>query len=110
MSPDDYTNDPDQKPSGNPGTIDDVPSSFDEDADPSATSDEAELWGHQKALIEEDEQEGLRLEGFAEKEIPDILGAMGDDAADPLMDAPNGTSATGLWGEPEHGGFPERGE
>lgn len=73
-----------------------------EDSDP-------ELWGKQIPLIEEDEDDGLKLEGFAEDRIPDILDAMGDEAQDPLDDGfPNGTSATGSVGGPDHGGFPER--
>ena len=31
---------------------------------------------------------------------------MGDDAADPLDDSPNGTSATGLWGGAGSWGLP----
>jgi hypothetical protein len=127
MSPDDYTSDPDPTSSGVPGTVDDVPADYGEDlsvasdaaaAEPSvvdtaeesqaAGGDEGELWGHQKALIEEDEKEGLKLESFPAEEIPDILEAMGDDAADSLVDSPNGTSATGFWGGPDHGGFPPR--
>jgi hypothetical protein len=69
---------------------------------------EPDLWGKQSALIEEDEEDGLKLEGFAEDEIPEILGAMGDDSAEVLPDSPGGTSATGADGEPEFGGFPER--
>ena len=72
-----------------------------EDADP-------ELWGAQRPLIEEDVDEGLKLEGFDEDAIPHILNALGDDAAEPLQDFPNGTSATGSVNEPDHGGFPER--
>ena len=77
---------------------------------PIGAHDEAELWRHQKPLIDEDEDDGLKLEGFEEDEIPDILEAMGDDAAEALPDSPGGTSATGSVGGPEHGGFPERGE
>lgn len=67
-----------------------------------------ELWGAQLPLIEEDEDDGLKLPGFSEESVPAILDAMGDDAAEPLQDAPNGTSATGSPFEPDHGGFPER--
>lgn len=74
---------------------------FGQDSDP-------ELWGRQSALIEEDEDDGLKLAGFPEDEIPSILDAMGDDAAEILPDSPNGTSATGAISEPDHGGFPER--
>lgn len=73
-----------------------------EDRDP-------ELWGKQLPLIEEDEDDGLKLEGFSEELIAEVMEAMGDDAADPLQDTPQGTSATGsVTGEPDHGGFPER--
>ena len=134
-APDDYVSDPGQRDSGFPGTADDVPLSFgietqsaddehlvlegatkpsgasrekEEASEDLGKADESELWGEQKALIEEDEKEGLKLDGFPEEVIPLILEAMGDDAADPLQDYPDGTSATGAWTAPEHGGFPER--
>lgn len=110
MSPDDYVNDPDPNLARVPGTVDDVPTDIGEDAAMLGSDESAELWLHQKALIEEDEENALRLEGFPAEEIPEILDAMGDDADDPLPDNPNGTSATGIWGSPDHGGFPERGE
>lgn len=71
-------------------------------------ADERELWAKQKPLIEEDADDGLKLEGFPEDRIPAILDAMGDDAAEDLPGSPNGTSATGSIGGPDHGGFPER--
>jgi hypothetical protein len=134
-APDDYVADPGERDIGVPGTSDDMPLTFGietqspddehlvmagatkpsghtrekkEAGEDAGKADEAELWGEQKALIEEDEKAGLKLEGFEEDEIPSILEAMGDDAADPLQDFPNGTSATGVWSAPEHGGFPER--
>jgi len=110
MSPDDYINDPDPTLSQVPGTVDDVPTDFGEDTESLDTDDSAALWLQQGALIEEDEQDGLKLEGFPVEEVPEILEAMGDDAEDPLPDAPNGTSATGDWGAPDRGGFPERSE
>jgi hypothetical protein len=78
---------------------------YDVDLNPGA---EPDLWGKQSALVEEDEDAGLKLEGFAEDEIPKILAAMGDDGAEVLPGSPGGTSATGANAEPEHGGFPER--
>lgn len=72
-----------------------------EDRDP-------ELWGAQRRLIEEDVDDGIKLEGFDEERIPAILDALGDDAADVLQDFPGGTSATGSVNTPDHGGFPER--
>ena len=72
------------------------------------TRDERELWRAQQDLIDEDDKMGLKLEGFSEEGVPAVLDALGDDAAEVLPDSPNGTSATGTWTEPEHGGFPER--
>jgi hypothetical protein len=136
-APDDYINDPDARETGIPGTVDDIPMRFGvevpaaadhhivadgatkagaaavdpvEAAEDETSPEEKELWAAQIALLEEDESGGLNLRGFPEEEIPEILGAMGDDAADPLQDFPNGTSATGDWAAPEHGGFPERNE
>lgn len=77
---------------------------------PMGAHDEAELWRHQKPLIQEDEDDGLKLEGIGDDDVPDILEAMGDDAAEALPDSPGGTSATGSVDAPEHGGFPERRE
>ncbi len=67
-----------------------------------------ELWGAQQALIEEDIDDGIKLDGFSEEQARRIMNAMGDDAADPLEDAPDGVSATGSIGGPDHGGFPEK--
>lgn len=72
-----------------------------QDADP-------ELWSKQLPLVEEDEDDGLKLKGFTEEQATHVLEAMGDDAADPLQDFPGGTSATGSVDGPDHGGFPER--
>ena len=133
---DDFANDPHADGAHSvPGTVDDAPMNFgielptagdrhlvpegathqggrqalsEERETPEGKRDENELWSEQKALINEDEAEGLRLQGFSEEEIPAILAAMGDDAEDALQDAPNGSSATGSGNEPAHGGFPER--
>jgi hypothetical protein len=134
-APDDYSSDPFADGANEPGTVDDIPLTFGQQLPDSADAhlvpegstrqegrssgeasdaadvgkaDEDELWRAQKDLVEEDEKQGLKLDGFAEEEIPEILDAMGDDAAEPLGDFPNGTSATGDWTAPEHGGFPER--
>jgi hypothetical protein len=134
-APDDYANDSEARENGVPGTVDDAPLSFGLDssaaadqhvvlegatkpagdskeaadtADDLGSTDEKELWAEQQTLVEEDDIGGLKLKGFPEEEIPEILDAMGDDAADPLQDFPNGTSATGDWSAPEHGGFPVR--
>jgi hypothetical protein len=108
MLPDDYTSDPSPNGKGIPGTSDDVPASYGEDPPAVGGPPQGDLWRRQKTLIDEDEKAGLRLDGFPAEKIPEILEAMGDDAGDPLDDAPNGTSATGLWGTPDHGGFPPR--
>lgn len=77
---------------------------------PEGARDESELWRRQKPLIEEDEDDGYKLEGFEQEEIPGVLDALGEDAAEVLPDAPEGVSSTGAGSEPEHGGFPERDE
>ena len=74
------------------------------------TADENELLDNQQPLISEDKATALKLEGFPEEEVPDILGAMGDDAEEVTPDYGNGLSATGEWNTPEHGGFPDRNE
>jgi len=71
----------------------------DGDGPPLGRPEERELWGKQRALIQEDEREGRRLDGIPESDIPDVERAMGDDAADPLPGSPGGTSATGSVGE-----------
>lgn len=69
-----------------------------------------ELWSKQLPLIEEDADDGLKVSDFPEESIPRIIDAMGDEAAEPLLESPNGTSATGSDSPltPDHGGFPER--
>jgi hypothetical protein len=135
-SPGDYANDPEPRETGIPGTVDDTPLDFGleippadehvvlegavesvgdsreatEGAEDMGSIDEKELWAAQDGLLEEDEADALVLDGFPEEVIPEILEAMGDDAADPLPDFPNGTSATGDWSATEHGGFPDRHE
>ena len=108
MKPDDYVSDPNPHYAGVPGTDDDLPASYGEDPPSIGGSPQDELWRLQTTLIDEDEKAGLKLDGIPPEIIPEILEAMGDDAGDPLDDAPNGTSATGLWGTPDHGGFPQR--
>jgi hypothetical protein len=131
MFGDDDEFDPSLDEPGVPGTVDDEPLTFGVEVPPAADlhvvdegptkvgdscpepglpRDETELWNEQTALVEEDEDEGLKLAGFKDEEIPEILDAMGDDAADAVQDFPNGNSATGDWNTPEHGGFPEREE
>lgn len=132
-APDDFVEEP-WEPGGEPGTIDDIPYTMgvetpaptdqlltvtgptrvagspakDETETVLGAPDERRLWEQQRQLIQEDVDDGLKLEGFSEDAIPGILDAMGDDAAETLSEYPNGTSATGSVNEPEHGGFPER--
>jgi hypothetical protein len=135
-APDDYVNDPETRSPDVPGTIDDQPYTFGIE-NPAPADEHLELEGATKpsgetresaevaedqgaaderelvddaAVIATEETSAIRLEGFPEEEIPDIMAALGDDAADALSDNPDGTSATGAWSQPEHGGFPERKE
>ena len=88
-----------------PGTVDDLPYSLAEDG-----SEPADLLGTAaKHLVEEDEHEGVRLEGEEAEAADRVLEALGDDAADAIPHSPEGVSATGEPGLTEHGGFPNRG-
>ena len=97
-----------------PGTVDDVPYSMDQDRpgyrpplEPKATgNEERDLWRQQEPLINEDREQSLHLEGFPDSEIPDILDALGDDAAE---DSQGETveARIGMRG-PDHNGFPAR--
>lgn len=121
-APDDYSADPASSSHVGPGTVDDLPLDYGQELpDPadqhlipnhsplrkgvtrecdvaredSGLADEAELWSAQRALVEEDERSGVRLEGFDDAEAGAVLGAMGDEVAESLPDAPEGKSATG---------------
>jgi hypothetical protein len=72
--------------------------------------EERELWKQQQQLLGQDEEIGAGLESMTEVEGERVLEALGDDAGEALPDSPEGTSATGAGGGPEHGGFPERRE
>ncbi|MBI5231440.1 MAG: hypothetical protein HY876_04660 [Coriobacteriales bacterium] len=136
-APDDYENDP-VSDEHVPGTQDDLPTTYGEqlpepadqhivpadapvyqaprrtpagdDTGALGDEDEADLWRKQKHLIEEDEDDGLKLPLFSDEEAERVLDAIGEDAGEANPDAPDGTSATGTGSEPEHGGFPEREE
>lgn len=134
LPPDDYVTDP-WADGDRPGTVDDLPYTMgvetpdaddlnlvpegatrragspapdeEREAEP-GRRDERDLWAKQKPLIAEDEDDGIKLPGFDDETAKRVVDAMGDDVADPLPDAPNGTSATGSVSGPDHGGFPER--
>jgi len=121
-APDDYSADPESSSHVGPGTIDDLPLDYGQELpDPAdqhlipdhaklrrgecredeiaredlGLADEDELWSAQRALVEEDERSGLRLDGLGDDRVGAVLDAMGDDAAETLADAPEGKSATG---------------
>ncbi len=121
-APDDYSSDPESASHVGPGTIDDLPLDYGQELPEPADqhlipnharlrrgecredeiaredvglADEDELWSAQRALVEEDERSGLRLEGLDEDRVQAVLDAMGDDASETLPDAPEGKSATG---------------
>lgn len=95
-----------------PGTVDDLPYSLDEDRpgykpplEPLASGDEeTDLWEQQQALIDEDRETSVHLEGLTPEEAARVMRASGDDAEPQSQ----GHSATGSPFEPNHGGFPER--
>jgi hypothetical protein len=69
----------------------------DEDGEepPLGAQDERELWRHQKALIQESEDEAIRYTGLQDDDIARVEAAVGEDAGEVLPDAPEGESATG---------------
>lgn len=122
FAPDDYSADPLSASHVGPGTVDDLPLDYGQElADPAdrhlildhsplrkgecreqeiaredlGLADEDELLMAQQALAQEDERTGLIMEGVSTERAKAVLDAMGDDAADPLPDAPGGVSATG---------------
>ncbi len=70
---------------------------YDEDVQesPLGAVDERDLWKRQKGLIDEDEAQPYTLSGFSDEEVEGVERALGEDAAGPLVDSPEGTSATG---------------
>ena len=62
---------------------------------PEGVPEERELWDKQRALIEESEAEEAHLRGLAEKDLPAVVDAEAEDAAEALPDFPEGESATG---------------
>lgn len=94
-----------------PNDADYDPNVDDEDQDANlGEGRDPELWSKQIPLIEEDVDDGLKLDDFPEEDIPSIIDAMGDEAAEQVPESPNGVSATGSESPmtPDHGGFPER--
>lgn len=70
---------------------------YDPDGTPSelGADDERELWGKQRALIDEDERESARGLDLDEAETAATERAYAGDAADPLPMNPDGVSAVG---------------
>ena len=122
FAPDDYSADPDGASHVGPGTVDDLPLDYGQELpdladehlipnhsrlrrgecredeiarEDAGLADENELWSAQRELVEEDERSGLRLDGIDDERATAVLGAMGDDVAETLPDAPEGKSATG---------------
>ena len=77
---------------------------YDEDVaeeSPLGARDERDLWKRQKPLIDEVETEPYNLPEVADSEVSKIEQALGEDAAGPLVESEEGTSATGSAGVPE---------
>jgi hypothetical protein len=84
---------------------------YDEDVtqpSPLGAKDERLEWERLKPLIDEDEAEPYNLPEMDEAEVADLERALGEDAAGPLVESEEGTSATGSAGSAEHGGFSDR--
>lgn len=131
-APSDFTEEPFDD-DGTPGAPDDLPYTLGQETSPAAdlrvdgpgippaarapeeetedeTAEERELWERQQTLLGQDEEIGAGLEDLSEADGKRVLDALGDDAAESLPDWPEGTSATGAGGRPDHGGFPDREE
>lgn len=74
--------------------------------------EERDMWRRQRALIEEDADDGIKMPaGTSDEQAERILDAMGDESADNVPDMTQGGSATGEpTTAPDRGGFPERDE
>lgn len=72
--------------------------------------EERDAWRRQRALVEEDEVDGVKMpRDTSDEDAQRILDTMGDESSDVVPDMTQGTSATGeSTSGPEHGGFPER--
>jgi hypothetical protein len=68
---------------------------------PLGAVDERELWGHQRALIDEAGDESRRYRGLDESRLRAVEEAVGEDAGEVLPESPDGTSATGSAGRPD---------
>jgi len=69
----------------------------DEDVDesPLGARDERDLWQRQKPLIDEDDAQPYNLPEMSEEDVKKVEAALGEDAAGPLAEYGEGTSATG---------------
>ncbi len=69
-----------------------------------------DTWRHQRPLIEEDVDDGIKMPvGTSDEEAERILDTMGDESSDAIPTGSEAGSATGSpTSEPEHGGFQER--
>lgn len=70
---------------------------YDEDVDeaPLGAKDERDLWERQKPLIDEAETQPYEVPEMSPEEVRGIERALGEDAAGPLVEYEEGTSATG---------------
>ena len=70
---------------------------YDEEADEPelGAKDEKDLWSRQKVLIDEDEAQPYAIPDMSAEDVKDLELALGEDAAGPLVESEEGTSATG---------------
>jgi hypothetical protein len=73
----------------------------DTEEQPLGKPEERELWRRQRALIQESEAEETHFPAAADADVRRMEDAVGEDAAEPLSETPEGTSATGSTGSGE---------
>jgi hypothetical protein len=83
---------------GDPGLTESEEDTGFGDEPPLGAVDERELWGHQRALIDEAGDESHRYRGLDESSVRAVEESVGEDAGEVLPESPEGTSATGSVG------------
>lgn len=73
----------------------------DVDEQPLGRPEERELWRRQRPLIQESQAEETHFPDATAAQVRRMEDAVGEDAAEPLSEAPEGTSATGSSGSGE---------
>jgi hypothetical protein len=73
----------------------------DVDEQPLGKPEERELWKRQRALMQESADEETHFPDASDAAVRQMEDAVGEDAAEPMTEGPEGTSATGSTGSGE---------